>query len=105
MDGVTVVASTDATQVRSARSPIDDASRTIRRRGDNAVRGGSPSAFDRLLATRMGVKAMEVLRDGGSGVMVALDGRDLTTVPIEQAISRVKPLNPNYFELARMLSR
>jgi 6-phosphofructokinase 1 len=68
-------------------------------------RGGSPSAFDRLLATRMGVKAMEVLRDGQSGVMVALDGRELTTVPIEQAIARVKPLNPNYFELARMLSR
>ena len=68
-------------------------------------RGGSPSAFDRLLATRMGVKAMEVLRDGQSGVMVALDGRDLTTVPIEDAIARVKPINPNYFELARMLSR
>jgi 6-phosphofructokinase 1 len=68
-------------------------------------RGGSPSAFDRLLATRMGVKAVEVLQEGQSGVMVALDGRDLTTVPIEKAISRVKPLNPNYFELARMLSR
>jgi 6-phosphofructokinase 1 len=68
-------------------------------------RGGSPSAFDRLLATRMGVKALEVLRDGQSGVMVALDGRDLTTVPIEQAIAHVKPINPNYFELARMLSR
>ncbi len=68
-------------------------------------RGGSPSAFDRLLATRMGVKALEVLREGQSGMMVALDGRDLTTVPIEDAIARVKPINPNYFELARMLSR
>jgi hypothetical protein len=53
----------------------------------------------------MGVKALEVLREGQSGVMVALDGRDLTTVPIEDAIARVKPINPNYFELARMLSR
>lgn len=68
-------------------------------------RGGSPSAFDRLLATRMGVKALEVLRAGESGVMVSLDGRDLTTVPIEQAVARTRPINPNYFELARILSR
>ena len=42
--GVTVVASSDATQVRSARSPIADASMSMRSRGDNAERGGNPSA-------------------------------------------------------------
>jgi 6-phosphofructokinase 1 len=68
-------------------------------------RGGSPSAFDRLLATRMGVKALEALREGQSGVMVALDGREMTTIPIEKAITRTRPINPSYFELARILSR
>ncbi len=68
-------------------------------------RGGSPSAFDRLLATRMGVKALEALREGQSGVMVALDGREMTTIPIEKAIARTRPINPSYFELARILSR
>ncbi|MBL8155114.1 MAG: 6-phosphofructokinase [Anaerolineae bacterium] len=68
-------------------------------------RGGSPSAFDRLLATRMGVKALEALREGQSGVMVALDGPEMTTVPIEKAIGRTRPINPSYFELARILSR
>jgi 6-phosphofructokinase 1 len=68
-------------------------------------RGGSPSAFDRLLATRMGVKALESLRAGESGVMVALSDRDMTTIPIEAAIQKIKEINPNYYELARILSR
>lgn len=68
-------------------------------------RGGSPSAFDRLLATRMGVKALESLLAGQSGVMVALNDRDMTTIPIEKAIAQTRPINPQYFELARILSR
>lgn len=68
-------------------------------------RGGSPTAFDRLLATRMGVRALEALREGQSGVMVALDGRDLTLIPIEKAIAKSREINPSYFELARILSR
>jgi 6-phosphofructokinase 1 len=68
-------------------------------------RGGSPTAFDRLLATRMGVKAFEALREGQSGVMVALDGRDMVLIPIEKAIAKSREINPNYFELARILSR
>ncbi len=68
-------------------------------------RGGSPSAFDRLLATRMGVKALEFLLEGKSGVMTALDGREISPIPIEDAIKRIRPINPNYFELARILAR
>lgn len=68
-------------------------------------RGGGPSAFDRLLATRMGVKALEVLREGQSGVMTALDDRDIETVEIEKAIAQTRPINPKYFELAHILSR
>jgi 6-phosphofructokinase 1 len=68
-------------------------------------RGGSPSAFDRLLATRMGVKALEALREGETGVMVALDGREMNTVPIEKATSQTRAINEKYFEMARILSR
>jgi 6-phosphofructokinase 1 len=68
-------------------------------------RGGSPSAFDRLLATRMGVKALEALRAGESGRMVALNDRDITTIPIEDGIRKIREINPSYYDLARILSR
>jgi len=68
-------------------------------------RGGSPSAFDRLLATRMGVRALEALREGHSGVMVGLDGREIGMKPLEECTSRTRPINEKYFEMARILSR
>lgn len=68
-------------------------------------RGGSPSAFDRLLATRMGVKAVRALLEGQSGQMVAMQGREIKTIPIEEAISRLRPISDSYFEMARFLSR
>jgi 6-phosphofructokinase 1 len=68
-------------------------------------RGGGPSAFDRLLATRMGVKAVEFLREGQSGMMVGLEGQEITTVPIETAIKNTRKINPSYYEMARILSR
>jgi len=45
-------------------------------------RGGTPSSFDRILATQFGVKAAELCHDGVSGVMVALRGKDIVTVPL-----------------------
>ncbi len=68
-------------------------------------RGGKPSAFDRLLATRMGVKAVNALRDGTSGSMVALAGRKMDLIPLKDAISQVRPINEDYFQMARFLSR
>jgi 6-phosphofructokinase 1 len=69
------------------------------------VRGGSPTAFDRLLATRMGVKSVRAITGGESGVMVAQVGREMKTIPIEDAISQLRPINESYFEMARFLSR
>ncbi|MDZ4770673.1 MAG: 6-phosphofructokinase [Chloroflexota bacterium] len=69
------------------------------------VRGGSPTAFDRLLATRMGVKSVRVITAGETGVMVAQVGREMKTIPIEEAISQLRPINESYFEMARFLSR
>ena len=68
-------------------------------------RGGSPTAFDRLLATRMGVKAVNALHDGQSGMMVALSGREMKTVPLEEAVSKIRPIGESYFEMAKFLSR
>jgi 6-phosphofructokinase 1 len=68
-------------------------------------RGGSPSAFDRLLATRMGVHAVRFLTEGKSGVMTAMQGRQIVPVPLEEAISRLRPISDTYFEMARFLSR
>ncbi|SEP16646.1 ATP-dependent 6-phosphofructokinase [Trujillonella endophytica] len=53
-------------------------------------RGGTPSQFDRVLATRFGLAAVDALHDGASGVMVALRGTDIVRVPIADATARLK---------------
>jgi 6-phosphofructokinase 1 len=68
-------------------------------------RGGSPTAFDRLLATRMGVKAVEFLREGQLGKMTALAGREIKAIDIEEAVSKLRPISEGYYEMARFLSR
>jgi 6-phosphofructokinase 1 len=68
-------------------------------------RGGSPSAFDRLLATRMGVTAVELLVQGESGVMVGLEGRDMIHVPLEDVTTRSRTISDAYFDMAWSLSR
>jgi 6-phosphofructokinase 1 len=68
-------------------------------------RGGSPTAFERMLATRMGVQAVETLLDGQSDVMVALQGRTIGLVPLTEVTSKARTVNPEYFEMAHILSR
>ena len=58
-------------------------------------RGGTPSAFDRVLATRFGVHAVETLAAGESGVMVALRGTEIVTVPIADAVAKLKTVDPD----------
>ncbi|MET7642739.1 6-phosphofructokinase [Streptomyces sp. NPDC005426] len=57
-------------------------------------RGGTPSAFDRWLATRFGLHAIEAVRDGDFGTMVALRGTDIVRVPIAEATARLKTVDP-----------
>jgi 6-phosphofructokinase 1 len=68
-------------------------------------RGGRPSAFDRLLATRMGMSAVERLAAGESGVMVGLDGRELVPVPLEDVMGKTREISDSYYEMAWALSR
>jgi len=68
-------------------------------------RGGSPSAFDRLLATRMGVQAAQALAAGEVGKMTALVGNKLKLVDLEKVISQEPELDQATYELAEMLAR
>lgn len=58
-------------------------------------RGGSPTGFDRVLATRFGAVALEAAYQGNFGCMVALKGRDVTTVPLKDAIRRQRLVPPD----------
>ncbi|MEU3061111.1 6-phosphofructokinase [Streptomyces subrutilus] len=57
-------------------------------------RGGTPSAFDRWLATRFGLHAIDAVRDGAFGAMVALRGTDIVRVPITEATAKLKTVDP-----------
>jgi 6-phosphofructokinase 1 len=59
-------------------------------------RGGSPTAFDRVLATRFGTDAARLAYDGGFGSMVALRGQDIVAVPISDAIGKLKSVPPDH---------
>jgi phosphofructokinase-like protein len=60
-------------------------------------RGGTPTAFDRVLATRFGVAAAEAVTAGESGKMVALRGADIIRVPIAEALGAPKTLDDKFF--------
>ena len=62
-------------------------------------------AFDRYLATRFGVKAVEFIVSGQFGVMTALDGRDIIPVPLQQVITKKQALSQEALNMARILAR
>ncbi len=64
-------------------------------------RGGTASAFDRMLATRFGVKAVELIKIGQFGQMVALRGNEIVSVAIEKAVGALKLVDPQAYELAK----
>lgn len=58
-------------------------------------RGGPPTPYDRILATRYGAAAVNAIADGITGEMVALHAQEITTVPLEEACARVKTVRPH----------
>src|SRR4051794_37678605 len=56
-------------------------------------RGGTPTAYDRVLATRFGLHAIDAVHDGESGVMVALRGTDIVRVPLAEATRELKTVS------------
>ncbi|HEX2618877.1 MAG TPA: 6-phosphofructokinase, partial [Phototrophicaceae bacterium] len=68
-------------------------------------RGGNPTAFDRLLATRMGTAALERLIAGENGMMIALQGRKMVSIPLEEVTTKMREIGEDYFRMAHTLSR
>ena len=68
-------------------------------------RGGSPTAYDRLLASRMGVKAVEAIVEGKHGVMTGLRGKGIDFIPLLDVISNKRKVNMEYYHMAKVLSR
>jgi 6-phosphofructokinase 1 len=66
-------------------------------------RGGSPTAFDRMLATRYGIGAIDLAHAGKFGRMVALKGNDITSVPITDAIAKTRYVNQELIDVATSL--
>ncbi|MDD5166510.1 MAG: ATP-dependent 6-phosphofructokinase [Candidatus Omnitrophica bacterium] len=63
-------------------------------------RGGSPTAFDRVLGTRFGVKAVELIKEKKFGRMVALSGNKIINVTIEKAVKKLKTVDPDLYKIA-----
>jgi 6-phosphofructokinase 1 len=57
-------------------------------------RGGTPTAYDRVLATRFGVHAVDAVHEGDNGMMVALRGTDIIRVKLAEATAAVKTVPP-----------
>jgi 6-phosphofructokinase 1 len=64
-------------------------------------RGGTPTAFDRVLATRFGLNAITAVKDGDWGKMVALRGTDIVRVPLRDATGELKTVPIARYEEAR----
>jgi len=65
-------------------------------------RGGSPTAFDRILGTRFGVKAVELVKNKKFARMVALSGNKITDVAIEEAVRELKTVDMDLYEIAKV---
>jgi 6-phosphofructokinase 1 len=68
-------------------------------------RGGSPTAYERILATRLGAAAVRALLDGRSGVMVGMIRGSTGLTPLEEAVAFQKELNLELYELARIMEQ
>ena len=65
-------------------------------------RGGSPTAYDRVLATRFGLHAIDAVHEGDSGIMVALRGTDIVRVPLAEATRELKTVPLSRFQEAEV---
>ena len=68
-------------------------------------RGGSPSAFDRILASRMAFTAVDWATSNKFGVMTALQSDKMTPVPLKDVIGKHRQLNLDYMNISNVLSR
>jgi 6-phosphofructokinase 1 len=65
-------------------------------------RGGTPTAFDRVLSTRFGIAAIDAVHDGGFGNMVALRCGEIVRVPLAEAVGELKLVSTDLYDVARV---
>jgi 6-phosphofructokinase 1 len=67
-------------------------------------RGGSPSAYDRILASRLGEAAIEALIDGQRNILLGIDNDKVVAIPFSKAIKNDKPIDPELLKVLKILS-
>jgi 6-phosphofructokinase 1 len=70
----------------------------------HVVRGGAPTAADRVLATRLGAVAIDALAAGKHGVLVGIVRNDIVTTPLAEIAGRARPADAGLLELARTMA-
>ena len=67
-------------------------------------RGGSPTAQDRILASRMGSAAIQALLESQRNIMIGVRNEEIVYVPFSKAIKKEKPINPELVSMLKVLS-
>jgi ATP-dependent phosphofructokinase / diphosphate-dependent phosphofructokinase len=65
-------------------------------------RGGTPTAFDRVLGTRFGIAAIDLVSQDNSGNMVSLQGNEIVSIPLSEAVDTLKVVDQDFYDLARV---
>lgn len=65
-------------------------------------RGGTPSAFDRILGTRLGIKAIELIKEKKFGQMASLQGNKIVSVSLEDAVGTLKVVDEEFYKVAQV---
>lgn len=68
-------------------------------------RGGSPTLFDRILGTRVGVKAIDMVHAGEFGKMAALRGTEIVAIPLMEAVGKLRTVSKEWIDLLEVLSK
>ena len=63
-------------------------------------RGGTPTAFDRVLGTRFGIAAIDLVQAGDFGKMVSLQGNEIVAIPLADAVNQLKVVDQELYDLA-----
>lgn len=65
-------------------------------------RGGSPSAYDRVLGTRFGIAAIDLIQEGNFGKMVALRGQNIVAINLKEAVSKLRTVDMGLYDIAKV---
>ena len=68
------------------------------------IRGGQPTAFDRVLSTRFGLAAVDLIKEGKFGMMVSLRGTAITSVSLEESTAKQRTVDPQLLAVTKQVS-